>query len=420
MKLLFIHANPFPAYTGGIETWLYNITLELCKKRPEITIGFVVPEHNGIPLFDLSHLTKVSWYKTRACPLKRTRLFERWKLCQHFWNMAISALIYLWWTFAAARLICRHRKDTTLFVLQPIPGMLPLLLCSLFRKKFARIVCSVRGRSAIDLRQMGHPLLAGIFKFLEMMVLRFANEVIANGKDTAEYLNEMGINADVLPNGVSFDSFNMPIGDVKYNPELEQIRCWRKHGIRIIMNVGTLSEIKGVSYAIQAIPYICKATSTVFKMVFVGKGSPARYEEQARFIGIDDNVYFAGEQRDIPAFLQEADVALGISGGGGISHSAIEMLAAGRPIVAWNNLTYSQLITNRISGHLVDEWNAQALGQGIAYLLNDSRYAEALAQSAPDEVRKYDWSVIASRFVDIVFPGNNFINGSSNFINSLQ
>ncbi len=81
--------------------------------------------------------------------------------------------------------------------------------------------------------------------------------------------------------------------------------------------------------------------------------------------------------------------------------SALEAMAAGTPIIAWDNYTYTQILKHDYSAYLVKSWDSISLGEGIAYLLNNGDFSH-LRINAQKEAKKYDSEALSNRFHKII------------------
>lgn len=94
--------------------------------------------------------------------------------------------------------------------------------------------------------------------------------------------------------------------------------------------VARLDPRKGIDLALRALAQVPAA-----RLVVVGDGQErARLEAQARSLGLDGRVRFAGEQRDPRPFVSGADAALCSSREEGLSLALLEAMAHGLPVVA--------------------------------------------------------------------------------------
>ena len=77
--------------------------------------------------------------------------------------------------------------------------------------------------------------------------------------------------------------------------------------------------------------------------------------------------------------------------------SALEALASGTPVVAWNSPVYSQLIEHGATGYLVEENNPRALAEGILEVSRHYQTYTEMSEEVRARVASYDWSVIVSK-----------------------
>ena len=398
MAIAFVDANPFPKYSGGMENWLFHLIGILNEKGVSCVV--FASKSDADPFYDI-----VQYENVKLIELPFIQGYERsYAIVKRFiprlWFCPLI-LNYLLWTIGAWRVIRKHAgKRDRLIALHTVPAMLPLILFRCFGGRNS-ISCSVRGMVGTELREMKKPILAWLYTKTEKIVLGFADQVISNGEDTAASLrNELGLDSKVSPNGVDFEKFvgTNPSSGSWENHWIDKLMKLRHEKVAIVMTVATLRGVKGIRFLIQASAHLQKEFAGPFKVIFVGKGDPSAYQEYAAGLGVAERVMFVGEQKAVASFLRLADVAVPISGVGGVSHALLEKMAAGKPIVAWDNLTYSQVLTHGVSGHLVKERDSVALAHGILCLLRDREYASSLGKAAQEVARGYDWRVIADRF----------------------
>ncbi len=403
-KISFITLNPFPQYSGGIETWLYNITTNLTKRGYQILI-FSPKSHQDVqPFFDISQWKKVKLYRLPAIN-KFNTLFK--KHINFSLRIILITLDYFIWTFISSLKIILLRKKlafSKLIILGTIPSIFPVLIAKPFLKN-TLLIASVRGIIADDLTQKtGSRLVAKVYEKIEKICLKKCSLVLANGYDTQRYLQKIGVISQVLPNGVNFQKFSTPLQQLSENNWIKKIKEYRNKNIQIIMMVATLRDLKGVPDLIQAVPLIKKLSPLPFKIIFVGKGNPDTYQKIInRFdLQIQKQIEFAGEQKQIQNFLHLADIVVGLAVGGGIAHAPLEYMAARKPIVAWNSNVYKQLLKHQHSALLAKNKDINDLATQIINLLNNKNLANQLAKNAQAEAREYDWAKITDRLIKIL------------------
>jgi glycosyltransferase involved in cell wall biosynthesis len=91
---------------------------------------------------------------------------------------------------------------------------------------------------------------------------------------------------------------------------------------------------------------------------------------------------FASWRRDLPRIYADLDVLVVSSDNEGTPVSAIEAMAAGRPVVATRVGGLPDLISDRKTGVLVPPRDPTALAAAVLELLRDEPFARALGQTA--------------------------------------
>lgn len=249
-----------------------------------------------------------------------------------------------------------------------------------------RVVCAVHGRVA---RELGHslPWARPALGRMERRSLRACDAVVVNGEDTRAWLASFGVTSDVVPNGVDVAAF------APEPPALPPLIAEaRARGEAVLSMVATLRDIKGIRPFIRALPSLRKRYGPHFRAVFVGKGDVERYRRYARQQGVEEHVWFAGEQGDVAPWLHGSDVCVNLSGGTGMAISAIEALAAGAPVVAWDSAIYRQIIEPERTGILVPEGDTEALAAALARILADGDLRSRLGKAGAVAARRFDWS----------------------------
>ncbi|MDP2949289.1 MAG: glycosyltransferase, partial [Chloroflexota bacterium] len=278
-----------------------------------------------------------------------------------------------------------RRDDETILAMNPIIDVAPALLLKRERPRL-KVACAVRGRPAWELSQ-NWPWLSWLLYRLERSTLLRSDIVLANGFDTQEYLAARGVPSLVVPNGVDVERF----ARATEAKEAAWLGDLKDGGCLIIMMVATLMRIKGVHYLIRAAGLLRQMGADNFRLVLVGDGPQEPFRRQAERLGVGEHVRFAGQQRNIPAFLRWADISVQVSEGGGMSMAALESMAAGKALVAWDTPVYRQLVESEVSGLLVPHHDVRALAQGLLRLMRKDGLRQELGRRAQEEAGKYDW-----------------------------
>ncbi len=228
---------------------------------------------------------------------------------------------------------------------------------------------------------------------MEYLNLVHASQIWSNGYDTADYLKKRGFRSLLLKNGVDCYEFS------KTEDQYMRPAFMNRNFIYVTM-VATLRKIRGLETAIEASACVSRAFKD-FRLIFVGKGGQERWKRLAEELKVSNHVVFAGERRDVADILHFSDIALTFCDeryGGGQSMSLLEAMASGKPIVAWDNAYYTQLLTHRENALLVPEHDPRALADAIVELIQNVDLRERIGSIARRNALAYDWSEVVSDF----------------------
>jgi glycosyltransferase involved in cell wall biosynthesis len=160
-----------------------------------------------------------------------------------------------------------------------------------------------------------------------------------------------------------------------------------------LISVGRLVEIKGYPLLLQAVACLQREGRNV-RLTLVGDG-PDRgsLEQQARRLGIEDRVMFAGwrNQGELRDLYLASDVGVLSSFAEGIPVVLMEAMATGVPCVAPRINGIPELIRDGIEGLLFTASDVSELTSAISKLMDDRELRRRMAASSRERVtEKYD------------------------------
>jgi hypothetical protein len=162
--------------------------------------------------------------------------------------------------------------------------------------------------------------------------------------------------------------------------------------------VGRLQRWKGMHVFVEALA-IARRTRPDVRGVIVGgphETEPAYGDElrdQARRLGIESAITFAGFQSNAAEWMQAMDVVVHASDHEPFGIVVVEAMALGKPVVAGAAGGPSEIITDGVNGLLSPYGDANALASAIGRLLDDPGFAGRLGDAA--RVRAADFGEAA-------------------------
>jgi glycosyltransferase involved in cell wall biosynthesis len=156
----------------------------------------------------------------------------------------------------------------------------------------------------------------------------------------------------------------------------------------LIVYLGRLRPVKGVEYGIRAFA-TAHTQCPEIRMALVGEGDQRGYlESLVRELGIVDFVSFLGVRNDVPELFAAADSVLMPSLNEGFPRTAIEAMAAGKPVIATRVGGTPEAIVDGTTGLLVPPKDAEALSGAIVRLVNDAELQAKLGKAGRERAEK--------------------------------
>ncbi len=117
------------------------------------------------------------------------------------------------------------------------------------------------------------------------------------------------------------------------------------------------------------------------------------------------NLGFITDDRQLALIYSAADVFCAPSREENLATTAIESLACGTPVVAFNIGGFPDIIEHRVCGYLADPFNAQSFAEGLYYLFSRCRSSGACTELRSEARRRaealFDSRAIARRHLEV-------------------
>lgn len=202
----------------------------------------------------------------------------------------------------------------------------------------------------------------------------------------------------VIPNGVRPEAFRVKTAD----PEV-RARFAAPHE-KILFFIGRLVPEKGVQVLLHALSALREHVPAL-RLIVAGRG-PYReeLENQARFLGLERQVHFAGyiDDQTRNQLYAHAEVAVFPSLYEPFGLVALEGMAAGTPVVVGACGGFLETVEHEVNGLLAQPGDPSALAFQINRILEDPDFAGALARRAGADIEnRFAWPVIARQTGDL-------------------
>lgn len=236
----------------------------------------------------------------------------------------------------------------------------------------------------------------GIFKLLKKRAVEKSRGLTVVSqhlkKEALKFADESKIN--IISMGCKTDNFGKHFAEENY---------FHQEGKKVVLFVGRLVAIKGVTHLIEAM----KKVDAV--LIIVGDG-PLRDDliNQAKPQG--DKIRFLGAKshEDLKRIYASADVfaapSITVENGKqeGLGLVILEAMASGLPVVANKSGGITDLIQDGVNGLYAQEKNVDSLAFKINLLLNDDELYVKISEKSLKTAYEYDYKVIANKYARLL------------------
>lgn len=379
MNIVFIFDSTYPYYTGGIETWIYNV----CERLAEDNEIMIFTVKNFRTNDNMGHYTNIN-PKIKIIPVKNLNHFSITRPFIRSYIALFNSDITVHSMYHKIKNTLDHNKK---YYFVALGTVFAAKTARLLKKDFpnSKMIASCRSLHPEVLGEQ-YPGVGGLAMRMERKNLKAMDAVWSNGIDTQTALKKKGFDSIVIKNGVDLKKYN------NVEPfDYKKIKLQNK--IKIV-TIGTVQRIKGYYEIIDAIKYLKDDYCIEIHLIGLGKGNLDKFNKYAKSREVADRVHLLGEQRNVVSYAKGADLIVCASGGSGYGMAILESMISQTPIVAWDSPVYRQLLVNDYSAKLVNSWDARALAEGIHYALTHKEEISVWGERARNRAEEFDWSEV--------------------------
>ncbi|WP_340077597.1 glycosyltransferase family 4 protein [Leptobacterium sp. I13] len=201
-----------------------------------------------------------------------------------------------------------------------------------------------------------------------------------------DFYQKKGAKVVVMPNPCTFK----PLKD---SPKTRE---------KVILAVGNLDRYhhKGFDNLIILIaPILKEHPEWHLNIVGGGKNGLAYLKELADSNRVQNQVHFAGFQKNVSALMQKSEIFILPSRFEGLPMVLLEAMSQGMACIAYDCVTGpSDIINNNINGLLIEDQNQEAMQKGLRDLINDPSLRETLSTRAIRSLERFSMETIGNKW----------------------
>jgi hypothetical protein len=221
-----------------------------------------------------------------------------------------------------------------------------------------------------------------------LQIVSKLDTIITMGTSAVKYFHNKGIRTDfhVLSGGIDTTRF-MPS---------------EKTPLYDLILTGRIVEVKRIDVFLQAVKLVADKIPEV-KVLIVGEGKLlTELKQMSCDLKINNNVHFAGHQKDVENWLQKSKIFVLTSDSEGLSLSMMEAMMCGLPAVVSNVGDLSDLVEDGINGYLIPRRRPEKFTARIVELLTDEKKLSAFSKAARHSAMKYSTQAATEKWNHII------------------
>lgn len=235
------------------------------------------------------------------------------------------------------------------------------------------------------------PFIHRILRFFEKRALLSSDAIIAICPYLGEHVRESGVTRKVfvIENTPEADTFFSNNSSDKTEVELPAEIKSRP----VVLYAGTFEHYQGLDLLMESIPYVVKALpETMFLLIGGDKNSIEQFRKQSVELGVEQNVILKEKVpvEHVNRFLDVAKVLVSPRKSGTNTPLKIySYLRSGRPIVATNLITHTQVLNPEIA--VLTDPQPEAFAKGIIEALSNPEMCRMVERARQIAEEKYSY-----------------------------
>ncbi len=199
-----------------------------------------------------------------------------------------------------------------------------------------------------------------------------------------------GCGIEVIPNFVDPEVYDR----TRYTPQFPEIAAGRK----VLMHISNFRPVKHVREVVQIYARIACEIPSI--LVMVGDG-PDRVlaEQEARDLGVTEDVFFLGKLESVAPLLASADLFLLPTRSESFGLSALEALACGVPVIGARAGGLPEVVRHGETGLLCEPGDVDGMARaGVAILGDDEAWHAMSARAAADARARFGLDAVVAQY----------------------
>ncbi len=382
-KVLIFSLVYYPRFIGGAEVTIKEVTDRIDPKEIEFDM-ITLRLDKSLPKFEKIgnvNVYRVGWagnQKNSSDSLPR--------------YLHLNKYFLLFFGPLKALYLHKTRQYDTIWSLMATYNTFAALFFKLLKPKVRFVFTLQDGDPISYIKRRALPL----YPFFKMFFTR-ADHIQAISKYLAKWARDMGAKCpvSVVPNAVDVDLFGKAHDQSVLANLKEQFN--KKDGDVFLITTSRLVVKNAVGDVVSSLALL---PSNV-KFLILGQGyEESKLREQVRILNLEERVKFLGyvKHKDMPKYLQIADIFIRPSLSEGLGNSFLEAMSAGLPIIGTPVGGILDFLIDGETGLFCEVANPKSIAEQIKKYMSDEDLRNKIIKNGRDLVNQhYRWEMVAKK-----------------------
>ncbi len=382
-KVLIFSLVYYPRFIGGAEVTIKEVTDRIDPNDIEFDMITLRLDKN-LPKFERIgnvNIYRVGWVGNQKNSSDSLP-----------WYLHINKYFLLLFGPLKALSLHKTRQYDTVWSLMATYNTFAALFFKLLKPKVKFVFTLQDGDPISYIKRRALPL----YPFFKMFFTR-ADHIQAISKYLANWARDMGAKCpiSVVPNAVDVELFSKVQDPTVLANLKEQFN--KKDGDVFLITTSRLVVKNAISDVVSAIALLPESV----KFLILGQGyEESKLREQVRVLHLEDRVKFLGyvPHKDMPKYLQIADIFIRPSLSEGLGNSFLEAMSAGLPIIGTPVGGILDFLVDRETGLFCEVANPKSIVEKVTALMTDIELRNKIIKNGKELVQKnYRWEMVAKK-----------------------
>ena len=171
----------------------------------------------------------------------------------------------------------------------------------------------------------------------------------------------------------------------------------------MLLTIGRLTPFKGIDMLIEIMPELIKKYNQI-NLIIIGEGRELNNLKQiVKSLDLENYVFFKGKlnRQQTINYLGTADLFLLNTHHEGMSHTLLEAMKIGTPIITTKAGGNPETIKDGQTGLLVDYKDKEQWLEAISSVLDNPDLAQRLAERAKEDLKRFSWPKLVQETIEV-------------------